>query len=81
MRREIKVGGRSYTVNCSPEAAEKVLNKIIEWMEHPDHYAAYSGEAIMQSDNTLIDAPDLISDIVDDILEPVHQPEEDGDEY
>lgn len=70
MNKEIKIGGNIYEINYTPETADAVLNKIIEWMEHSNHYAAHSGEGIMQSDNTIIDAPDLISDIVDDILQP-----------
>ena len=68
--KQIKIGHGTYEINYSPETAHAVLNKIIEWMEEPNHYASNSGEGIMQSDNTIIDAPDLISDIVDDILKP-----------
>lgn len=70
MNKTIKIGGNIYEINYTPETADAILNKIIEWMEHPEHYAAHSREGIMQSDNTIIDAPDLISDIVDDILQP-----------
>lgn len=70
MNKEIKIGDNIYKINYTPEIADAVLNKIIKWMEHPEHYAAYSGEGIMQSDDTIIDAPELISDIVDDILQP-----------
>ena len=70
MNKQIKIGNNIYEINYSPETADAILNKIIEWMEHPNHYAAHSGEGIMQSDNTIIDAPDLISDIVDVILQP-----------
>jgi len=70
MNKEIKIGDCIYKVNYTSEVADAILNKIIEWMQHPSHYASHSGEGIMQSDNTLIDAPELISDIVDDILQP-----------
>lgn len=71
MTKNIIVGtNREFEIEYSPEVAMKVLDKIIEWMTHKDHYASYSGEAIMQNDNTIIDAPELISDIVDDILKP-----------
>mgnify|MGYP002737840488 CR=1 FL=1 len=70
MSKEIKIGSCVYRIEYTQEVADAVLNKVIEWMQHPDHYAAHSGEDIMQSDNTVIDAPELISDIVDDILKP-----------
>lgn len=70
MSKEIKIGSCVYRTEYTQEVADAVLNKVIEWMQHPDHYAAHSGEGIMQSDNTVIDAPELISDIVDDILKP-----------
>ena len=77
--KKINVGGRIYEICYSEESAKEVLDKIIEWMEDPEHYASYSGEAIMQSDNTLIDAPELISDIVDNILRPKFIKEVDED--
>ena len=70
MTKQIKIGDCIYEVQYTQEAADAILNKVIEWMENPNHYTAHSGEGIMQSDNTIIDAPDLISDIVDDILKP-----------
>jgi hypothetical protein len=70
MTKEIKIGDCIYKINYTPETADAVLNKIIKWMQHPKHYASSSGEGIMQSDNTMLAAPILISDIVDDILKP-----------
>lgn len=70
MDKEIKIGNNIYKINYTPETADAILNKVIEWMEHPEHYAAHFGEGIMQSDNTVIDASELISDIVDNILKP-----------
>lgn len=70
MSKEIKIGSRVFSINYSSEVADEVLNKIIQWMEHPDHYSAHSGEGIIQNDNTLIDAPELIADIIDEILQP-----------
>jgi hypothetical protein len=77
MTKEIKIGNywkTIYEVNYSPEVAQKVLDKIIEWMG--EHSAAHSGEGIMQNDDCLIDAPELISDIIDDILKPKYLREE-----
>jgi len=70
MKKQIKIGSCIYEIPYTPETAQAVLDKLIEWMEHPNHYASAHGEGIMQSDNTVIDAPDLIADIVDDILQP-----------
>jgi hypothetical protein len=70
MEKEITIGGCVYTIEFTTDNALKIMHKIIDWMEDPDHYAAHSGEGIMQSDNTLIDSPELISNIVDDILKP-----------
>ena len=68
--RKISIGGAPYIINYDNDVMLKVTEKIIEWLEDPDHYAAHSGEGIMQSDNTIIDAPDLIADILDEILKP-----------
>jgi hypothetical protein len=70
MTKEIQIGDSIYEVNCSPEVASAVLNKIFKWMSHPDHYSSHSGEGIMQNDNTIIDTPNLLSDIIDDIIKP-----------
>jgi hypothetical protein len=70
MTKEIKIGRSIWRINYTPETADAILNKIIEWMEDPSHYASHSGESIFQSDNTIIDAPELIADIVDNILKP-----------
>ena len=68
--KKIRIGHSYYNINYTQEAADKIMNKIIDWMEEPSHYAASCGEGIMQSDNTLINAPNLIVDIVDNILKP-----------
>ena len=70
MQREITIGSSVYSIDVTPETAMHVLEKIIQWMEHPAHYAASCGESIMQDDDTLIDAPVLVSDIIDDVLKP-----------
>lgn len=68
--RQIKIGDIKYAVQDGPEVANQVLEKIFEWMQDERHYAAHSGEGIIQDDNCTIDAPELISDIIDDILTP-----------
>ena len=68
--KEITIGGYTYQINYSQETADAVLDKIIEWMCKKSHSASTCGEGIMQDDNCQTDAPELISDIVDDILKP-----------
>lgn len=70
MKKQITIGSNQYNINYDPKTAMEVLNKIVEWMEDEKHYAAHSGEGIMQDDNCQIDSPELISDIVDDFLQP-----------
>ena len=70
MSKQIKIGSNIYAKQYSQEVADSILNKLLEWMVKPEHYSSYSGESFMQSDNTIINATDLIADIVDDILKP-----------
>ena len=70
MNKEITIGGNLYSINYTPEAAEEIFEKIIAWMEDKKHYASSCGEGIWQSDNCIIDAPELIADIVDNVLKP-----------
>ncbi|MVW92421.1 hypothetical protein FCL53_10635 [Elizabethkingia meningoseptica] len=47
----------------TPEKIDKAINKLSEFFE------VYGvGEVIMQSDEALINAPEVLSDIADDIL-------------
>ena len=68
--RNISIGGAPFSINYDNDVMQKVTEKIIEWLGDPNHYAAHSGEGIIQSDNTVIDAPYLIGDILDEILKP-----------
>ena len=70
MTREITIGGSKYIIQCGEQEVSAVFNKVVDWMQNPKHYAAHSGEGIMQDDNCQIDAPELISDIIDDIIQP-----------
>lgn len=70
MTKKIKIGDCFYKVQCSPETAMSVLEAVLKWMSHPDHYSAHSGEGIAQSDNTTIDSVELVCDIVDNHLKP-----------
>lgn len=68
--KKIKIGDSVYEINYTQESADTIINMIIKWMEHPSHYASSHGEGIMQDDNCIIDAPELIASIVDEILIP-----------
>ena len=51
----------------TPEKKEAVIKKIEEWIIKNGGTA---GEIIMQSDRCIISAPVLLSDLVDDIIQP-----------
>lgn len=71
MKKQIKIGDYDYEIDYTEENAFKILDAVLGWMQEESHYAASSGEGIHQSDDCIIDAPTLISDIVDDILRPL----------
>lgn len=50
-------------VAWTPEKKEQAIQKLTAYFEK---YGV--GEMIMQSDNALIEAPDLLSDIADEVL-------------
>ena len=45
---------------------DAVFDKILEWFINQE---VFSGECLMQSDAPIIDSPDLLSDIADDLFE------------
>lgn len=51
---------------ATQETKDEIFKKIIDWIRERD---AWSGEMICQDDNCQIDAPVLLADIVDDILQ------------
>lgn len=63
---EIYRGSTTVTYNDDQETRDKVFDKIIEWLKK---YNVSSGEGLCQSDDPQIEAPILMADIVDDILE------------
>lgn len=56
-----------YSVKISPENAVKVINYIIK--EYVIKHEATLGEVIMQGDNCLIYAPQVLANIVDEFLD------------
>lgn len=55
------------TINWTDEKRVKVCDAIEAWIKK---YNATSGEHIMQADDCQTYAPELISDLVDDIIMP-----------
>ena len=49
----------------TPEMAEKVFKKLIDWYFEQE---SFMGECIMQCDNSIIEAPEVLSEIADDII-------------
>lgn len=54
----------------TPEIREKVFARVMQYFKEHD---TYTGEGIHQTDNCIIDAPNVMSDIADDILECRHE--------
>lgn len=54
----------SFSINL--EKKDKILERIVDYMEVND---CTSGESLHQDDNCIIYAPDVLSNIIDDILE------------
>ena len=59
--------------NWTEEKKEAVIKALENWIIK---HRAVAGEVIMQSDDCIIYAPELISDIVDDIIKPEYDYEE-----
>lgn len=57
------------TIIWTEEKKIKVCEAIEAWMKKHGS-PAYSGEGIMQDDDCQIHAPELIADLVDDIIQP-----------
>lgn len=80
MKKQLNIGGNEYEIDYTEENAFKIFDLVLNWMQHKDHYASAHGEGIHQDDNCLIDAPTLISDIVDDVLKPKYLGDNDDDD-
>ena len=54
---------------CEYDDSETIKNAVFERvMEFFKDHEAFSGESIMQSDSPLIDAPNVLADIADNII-------------
>ncbi len=60
-------------IEWTTKKLSQVTNTIELWLIK---HHAYSGEMIMQDDDCIIDSPELISHLVDDIIKPTTDDEE-----
>lgn len=61
---------------ANQETKQRVFDAVINWYLENE---LFSGEAIMQSDRGIEKAPELLSDIVDDIIQFEVEDENDDD--
>jgi hypothetical protein len=57
-------------IEWTPEKVQRALQMIENWIRANN---AVAGEVIMQNDECLISAPELLADIVDDVIQPFYQ--------
>jgi len=61
--------GDKITYKVSDEIKEKIIDRIIEYCQET---GCYSGESLHQCDDGIMEAPSVMSDIIDDIIEMNH---------
>ncbi len=66
MRKISKLLDYTVTYNADPKTVQAVFDRLIEWY---CKYKLFCGESICQSDRGSIEAPIVLSDIADDILQ------------
>jgi len=57
--------GVTVKIDDSQESVNAVFEAVVNWFKK---YQCYSGEEIMQDDECLLNAPELLADIADDTL-------------
>ena len=64
----VKIDFDDYTVEYdeSPEMKSRVFNYLIQ--EYYRKHKAFAGEVIQQDDDCILDAPDILSHIADEII-------------
>jgi hypothetical protein len=55
------------TIKYNDELKDKVFNAVVEYMKE---HQCISGEQLQQSDVCILSAPDVLSDIIDNIIKP-----------
>lgn len=68
--REINIYDDKVLINDSQDEKELIFERIVKYMEDNN---CFSGESLHQDDECLISAPDVLSDIIDDILKPKYK--------
>ena len=68
MKKEFPIydGEFIYEYEITPEKKDAIVNRILEYCVANN---CVNGETLHQSDDCLIDAPNVLSDIIDDIIE------------
>lgn len=68
MKQEFKIydGELNVSVEITEETKEKLVEKILSFCKSND---CISGEKLQQSDSCLIEAPNLLSEIMDEVFE------------
>jgi len=64
--KEYKTEDMKVTWEETPEKIKAVYDKVVDFFKK---HESFSGECIMQSDAPIIESPELLSDIADDIME------------
>lgn len=65
MKKEIKIEDATIEYEDSQEIRDRVFERVMEYF---NEFQCYSGESIHQSDDPLIFAPNVMSDISDEII-------------
>lgn len=52
--------------NCDQRTKDMLFDKMLQWFIEQE---SFNGESIMQSDSLLIDGPDLLSEIAEDVFD------------
>lgn len=63
----VVVYGTTYRIKRSTEIDAEIVDKLIAW--YKEHRCMY-GECLMQDDDCVMEAPEVLSVILDDILRP-----------
>lgn len=61
------VRGTTYRIKRSSEIDAKIVDMLIKW--YKTHGCMYA-ECLMQDDDAVIESPEILSDILDEILRP-----------
>ncbi len=65
MKQKIKIYDYDFEIERTSEKDKEIVDLIIKWIEKND---IFDGESLMDNDEAIIDAPQLIAEIMDDYL-------------